>query len=1189
MLSKRILILTLAFTAALMVSGAMADGMLEKLEKNQKVGDFRTEALYENEIGQVMGARFRHAPTRFVLDFLRIQSVPQAFMWVNTAPVSDQGEPHTLEHLLLGKGTKGRYVASLEDMSLGSSSAFTQRLRTCYHFHTSSGTDVFFNLFEKKLDAMLNPNFSDEEIRREVRNMGIAVDPVDSTLSLEEKGTVYNEMVSSFERTWGNMYHEMGRLLYGMGHAVSYSSGGHPDAIREMVPKDIRDFHHSTHQLNNMGAIAALPDEISLEVSLARFAGILSRLRAGTEPADHPEDHYWTLEDPDPAPMGTIKQVSFPHQNENEPGELIFAWPPVLDLDPREEYLLDLFMENLASGQTSNLYKMFIDSQTRVMDIGATAVYTWRSSYLGLPSFVNMENIRPDAGSLEMMESIRSRILSEIEAIAGYADGSAELTEFNERAMNRILERRRQLRDFLNSPPRFGYRRSGSAWMDHLTHLHKVGGFRRQLALNDELEAAREKISGKKNIWRDYVAKWKLLKNEPYGVVTLPDPDYLKTTESAREERIQDYVADLETRYGVSMEEALRKFRAEYDAKTEEIEKEARTIEIPEFTENPPMTLDDQLDYAIEELAGGGDLLFARFDNITSSTVGLAFDLNVVPQDLYVYLATLPTFMTDVGVVREGTPIPYDEMRELLRKEVLRLDAYFDVNIWTERAELVVRGAGSDLEETRKALGWMGSILFEPDLREENLPRIRDAVDLRLRNLRNRMRGSEESWVTEPAYAYRKQDNPLLLTTDCFLTRTHAYHRLRWQMRKAGEGQLREFNDFMDHVETLPEGTTREDLVGALSSLEESSGESEGTSEIQAKLEGLSPEVRELAKDALEDLRLSLSEIPDANLKGDWEYLCAQMKLDLAVPPEEALGRIHDLLRLIAKQDNVRSFVTSSQSSWDSIRPDLDRLTGRLDALSSEAAQSVRRFVVLERMRERYRELGQPRFVGLVNENTRSGVHINTTSCASFTDSNEETLLRFLAAKLYAGGGAHSIFMKTWGAGLAYSNGLRSSELRGLLIYYAERCPDLAQTMQFVVNELANAHHDSSLADYTIAQTFSFNRAGNRYESRGESMAADLADGLTPDVVRRFRESVLAVRESEGFYDTLRDLMSDTYGEVLPGLGPVAEQSQDAVYYVIGPEKQFESYEEYIRSVEGDVSLYRIYPRDYWLVASLDN
>ncbi|HBU77055.1 MAG TPA: hypothetical protein DEF18_03050, partial [Muricauda sp.] len=98
---------------------------LSNLKNHQKVVDFTVEAVYEVDNQKPLGARFRHNQSGFVLDLLRIQSVPQAFMWVNSHPVSDRGEPHTLEHLLLGKGTKGRYVASLEEMSLGNSSAFT--------------------------------------------------------------------------------------------------------------------------------------------------------------------------------------------------------------------------------------------------------------------------------------------------------------------------------------------------------------------------------------------------------------------------------------------------------------------------------------------------------------------------------------------------------------------------------------------------------------------------------------------------------------------------------------------------------------------------------------------------------------------------------------------------------------------------------------------------------------------------------------------------------------------------------------------------------------------------------------------------------------------------------------------------------------------------------------------------------
>ena len=53
-------------------------------------------------------------------------------------------------------------------------------------------------MFADQLDALLNPDYTDEEIRREVRNFG--VDKADDgTLRLEEKGTVYNEMVRTYE------------------------------------------------------------------------------------------------------------------------------------------------------------------------------------------------------------------------------------------------------------------------------------------------------------------------------------------------------------------------------------------------------------------------------------------------------------------------------------------------------------------------------------------------------------------------------------------------------------------------------------------------------------------------------------------------------------------------------------------------------------------------------------------------------------------------------------------------------------------------------------------------------------------------------------------------------------------------------------------------------------------------------
>src|SRR5919199_6632040 len=80
----------------------------DSLTEGKVAGGFRAEAVYLNDSDKPFGARLRHVRTGFTLDFLEIQSVPQVFVWVNSFPTSDRGEPHTQEHLLLGKGNVGR-------------------------------------------------------------------------------------------------------------------------------------------------------------------------------------------------------------------------------------------------------------------------------------------------------------------------------------------------------------------------------------------------------------------------------------------------------------------------------------------------------------------------------------------------------------------------------------------------------------------------------------------------------------------------------------------------------------------------------------------------------------------------------------------------------------------------------------------------------------------------------------------------------------------------------------------------------------------------------------------------------------------------------------------------------------------------------------------------------------------------
>ena len=57
------------------------------------------------------------------------------------------------------------------------------------------------------------------------------------------------------------------------------------------------------------------------------------------------------------------------------------------------------------------------------------------------------------------------------------------------------------------------------------------------------------------------------------------------------------------------------------------------------------------------------------------------------------------------------------------------------------------------------------------------------------------------------------------------------------------------------------------------------------------------------------------------------------------------------------------------------------------------------------------------------------------------------------------------------------------------------------------------------------------------------------------------------------------------YEKILPGYGTNAKNVVSGTFFVIGNEKQMAAYEAYLKSVEGnDTRLYRIYPRDYWIV-----
>jgi Zn-dependent M16 (insulinase) family peptidase len=1157
---------------------------LAKLTKDQEIDGFTVASVYLNDADKPVGARFIHRRSGFTLDLLQIESVPQGHTWVNSFPVSDQGEPHTQEHLLVGKGLTGRAFAGLDTMWLSQSSAYTGQWRTNYVFNTSAGPEVFFKLLDAQLNALLNPDYTDEEIRREVRNFGVT-ENADHTLRLEEKGSVYNEMTSSSSSPFRQLFRVSGQLVYGKNHPLSYNAGGEPSGIRTMQPADIRGFHNAHYFLENMGTIVALPPDVPIAEALTRIDGILNRLKkdsAGVRPAVRMEDQP----KPDASPAGTIAFAEYPNRNPQQPSPVTLTWPATrMNLDAGDELLLNLFFDNIASDATSNLYKKFVDSKTRTIDIGAKSVGNRVSSDQGHPVSIFFGDVTATNLTAERLAEVRTAVNAEIARIAALPDGSAELEEFNKRIAGRVVELRRDLSKLVNSPPQFGFRNTGSAWMDHLLDLEKTGTFKKSLTMKPQLAHVNELIASKKNFWRDELVKWQITGIEPYAAAAKPSPEMIARNDSERAARANAEAQRLAAQYAVTdPQEAIKRYRADYDAETARIDTAAKAVAPPKFVDAPPMTIDEGLKYATTKLAHDVPMVASTFDNMTSATTGIALRLDTLPPDDYRYLALMPVLLTRVGVIDNGKAVSFDEMTERLRNEILSLNATFSTNTRTSRAELVVRGAGNDLAESKKAIEWMRLVLEHPDWRVENLARIRDAVDQSLSQLRNTMQSAEEQWVNNPAEAWRRQDSALLMATNSFLTRSHNALRLRWMLKEAPAADRDAIAAYLTSIIPAAKSASRVDLKAFIAATVNSKGTApESLASYAASYAQLSPGAKPIAADALRDLDLTLAEIPDASLANDWAQLVTDMRDDLAMPPSEVLARLDTVRKHILHAGNARMFIAGSSSTQTALAPSIAGLVNGLDPAPVSRVMIKGQNLVEARLRQRGAITDPPPFVGLLAPNMNGGVVITSVAGPSYADfGDREKQLDFLSSRLFAGYGAHGIFLKTIGAGLAYSNGLRGSVGAGRTGYYAERTPELPQTIRFVINELRTGQRDASLADYTIAQVFADLRGAQTYEARAEAMAADLADGQTPDQVRKFRQSILTLRKDPNLGNILFDRKDRVYSAVLPGYdGASWKPAADGMYVVIGPDKQLDAYERYLQTFGG--ALVRLYPRDFWM------
>ena len=1158
---------------------------LAALTEGENVQGFVAQALYLDDDGRARGARLVHARTRFVFDYLAIESAPQAFVYATTYPSSDGGAPHTQEHLLLGKGNKGRWLGNYDHVMLAEWSAATWQYRTGYHFHTSAGTDAFWGILKTQLDALLHPDYSDEEIRREVRNFGVAKRP-DGTLELDEKGTVYNEMVRTYESADTRAWDVMGRLLYGETHPLALSSGGTPEGIRGLTPEDIRRFHAAHYQLANMGMVGAFPSSVAINVVLAKVGEILDGFAPQADTT-----RYMTEADVPPAKgdtPGALRMVEYPHATADHPGPAMLAWPATRRLGIVDRTALELFMGAFAGGEGSTMYKAIVDTKTRKLDVGATAVWASVIDDPGQPVYLGVESVSSSKADEANLRAIRDLVQAELSKIAGLPDGSPELAAFDDRVKARIVEARRGLDKVLDTPPQFGTRGIGDWWIRALTELNREPGFKKALSFKEAYDRAEALAMEPKNPWRDRIAAWGLL-DAPYGVMAKASPALRETLDKERDARIAAELARLLASYGTKdAAAALKRREGEIEQADAEIAKAEASVPMPPFVADPPMTADDSLVYTQTKVQGVPAVV-STFETMKSSTVTLALRLDGVAEQDLPYLSLLPQLLREVGIVRDGKPIPYDEMRDRLRREVLDLSAYFGTSYTTGRAELLVSGSGNDVEETQRVIGWMRDLLTSPDWRPENLARIRDVVNRRATELHQVMTGPEERWVSGTAEAYRRQDSALLAHTASFLSRAHDAFRVSWSLEGADPALAKFLTSLADAGKRLDRATLAK-LAQALAKVDvEANPDKKPEAAIAAYVaaaRALPEASRAKVPRAGRELGQLLGDLPDGSLAADWAYLTNEMAKGAAKDPREALDAFRRVLAAVLHAPSARLATVGSSRTQGAVAGDVLGLVSILDASAVPPAAHGGHVTVTARARARGAAVFDDQIAALVNPSTANGALVASSPLVTLDETSDAALVDFLAVNVLSGTGSHGFYKRVWGAGLSYGGGINANPNSGRLRLYFERSPDLPQLLRFIDGEVRSTPADPRFVDYAIANTF-YARTADTYEDRADSMATDLADGFTPERVKGFRARLLAERGKPGLADALHARLIPVDGAIIPTLTPAAPRPEGALWFAVAPEAQIVAYEKELRASRGDkLSVLRLYPRDYWDVTS---
>ena len=1132
-------------------------------QEGEDVAGFKVSAQYTNHEDEVVGLRLVHDESGLIIHLLQMDTVPQAAIAIHTYPQSDKGAAHALEHLLVGKGKQGRMMNLLADMRLSDTSAGTSEKFTWYHMYSGSGMESFYELLEQELKALFQPDFSDEEAVNEVYHFGVTKDPRTGKFALAEKGTVYTEISSN--QGYYVYWRELLKMVLGKDHPMTFRGGGTPEAMRTLTAGEIRQYHREHYVLGKTTPMIIVIDRTqALPDFLKRIGTIIEPLiLKQNELLDSQEIEKRVAIHSNTNPE--VKIFPYPSQSKTDKSNILFGWKPVQIPSLKDRALLSTFLNVFGRGTQSILYRSLVDSKTRELETGATGVgmkdYETYSPEVPVCMFW-VDGILGDQVNQNKLQVFRDHVQSKLKEVAGYTDGSKNLEEFNRKALSYLTAWQRSLKVWHSNPPGFGRRRTDTSWLEQLDVLDGEKDFRRSLVFKNALNEVIAEVRSGKNIWSRIIGMAELL-DKPFGAASIPSPELLKQLEEEQQDRFAVKLASLKQQYQLRDEqEVLARFRAEIAKQDAGMTDLRNSIKIPRFTDHPSMTFDDKLQYS--KLSWSGvPTIASYFEGSSRTDIGLAFDLRIVPRRLYKYLPLLPELVRSIGL-KEGTTVTsYAELDEQIQRDIYNLDAHLSVSPEGHRYQLRVTGSGADRKEFLQALSYIKRITHSNNLNIENISRIKDLVDQFIREEDAFTKHYEEDWVSDLAKAFRYQSDHLYLSTSAKPTRAHYWHRLKWMLsdpiEKADLDALKLFSgEFLTKYRELDST----ELVKILSGSNEKG--------IKGQL--------------VKYWRARIKEMPSKFAPKGLAQLTNEVIADLSIGRETAINEMRELQQIVFNRAAMQAYLVGDRKVLNKARKDVESLYRAFKSNKTKIEFRENSPVLSHKISEREPAFKDnfPYAIGYVHEDSVNGNIVNSAKAPDYSARSKQHLIELVSANLLGGGGPHTLFMKTWEAGLAYSNGISVHPRDGTVRYYADRCPRIRETLNFAQSQTEDlsAYTNDYYIDYLLAQTFNFSRADRSYSIRGEAIATDLMEDVTPTKVNRFSQRLLALRKDKHLLADIKGTLPRVAKRVFLSSGDLKDKAQaQSILFFIAPEKQ-------LKEIEDDApgkGLYRLWRSDFWL------